>query len=118
MTHQPSPTAFAGADAGRKLAQLRRILELVEEIAGEASPRRVSDRALDEAARFSSAYADALPIVQRRFDALASEISAWATAGVEALVAAGNAAPPAAAARRLARELSEALARLSALVRA
>ena len=44
----------------------------------------------------------ALPIVQRRFEALAAETALWAAAGVEALLAAGDAAPPRAAAARLA----------------
>ena len=114
MTHQAPPTpASAGPDAGRQIAQLREALRLVERLAGE---ERAHDRALDEAARISSAYDLALPVVQRRFEALASETALWAAAGVEALLAAGNGAPSRAAAARLARQLDSALAKLAALL--
>ena len=116
MTHQapPSPTP-AGADPGRQVAQLREALRLVERIAGRpAAPD--SDASLDAAARISGAYDMALPVVQHRFDGLAAETSAWVAAGVEALLAAGDPAPRAAA-ERLAAELEDSLSRLANLLR-
>ncbi len=118
MTHQSAPhLAIAGADAGRQLAQLRQVLALVEQIAGRRPPTGAVDAALDEAARVSSAYGDALPVVQRRFDALAAETSAWAAAGVEALAAASERGSARHAARRLAEELDRTLSYLTALLR-
>lgn len=115
MTHQAPPIpASAGPDPGRQIAQLREALRLVERLAGE---ERTHDRALDEAARISSAYDVALPVVQRRFDALANESALWAAAGVEALLASGEGEPSRAAAVRLARQLDNALADLAALLR-
>ena len=115
MTHQAPPTpASAGPDPGRQIAQLREALRLVERLAGE---QRAHDRGLDEAARISSAYDVALPVVQRRFEALANETALWAAAGVEALLAAGDGSPSRAAAARLARQLDTALADLAALLR-
>jgi hypothetical protein len=117
MTHQAPPSApIAGPDPGRQLAQLREALRLVERIAGQESAP-ASDDALDEAARLSSAYGAALPLVQRRFEALAAETAIWAAAGVEALLAA-DATPPRAAAARLARQLDAALSAMAALLRA
>ena len=113
MTHQAPPSpATAGPDPGRQIAQLREALRLVERIAGEA---RAHDHALDEAARISSAWDVALPVVQRRFEALASEAALWAAAGVEALLASGT--PSRVAAGRLARQLDDALSDLAALLR-
>ena len=118
MTHQaPPPPASSGPDAGRQVAQLRQALELVERIAGRSRARAASDDALDEAARISGAYGDALPIVQRRFDALAAEAEAWAAAGVEALLASSQGSPSVAAASHLADELDETLSQLSRLLR-
>ncbi len=118
MTHQAAPhAAMAGADAGRQIAQLRQVLTLVGGIAGRRASTASVDLALDEAARVSSAYGDALPVVQRRFDALAAETSAWAAAGVEALVAASERGSARHAARRLADELEQALSDLLALLR-
>jgi hypothetical protein len=116
MTHQPPhyhPTV--PVDAGRQVAQLRHVLRLVEELAGRAAPAGAGDAALDESARISSAYSDAQPIVQRRFDALAAETAAWSAAAVEALLGAGPKTP--AAARRLAEELAKALQDLGKLLR-
>jgi len=113
MTHQAPPSpASSGPDPGRQIAQLREALRLVERMAGE---ERAHDRALDEAARISSAYDVALPVVQRRFEALANETALWAAAGVEALLASGN--PSRAAAACLARQLDTALGDLATLVR-
>ena len=115
MTHQAPPSsASAGPDPGRQIAQLREALQLVERIAGEEGCR---ERAFDEAAQISGAYDLALPVVQRRFEALANETALWAAAGVEALLAAGDGAPSRAAAARLARQLDSALADLGALLR-
>ena len=117
MTHQAPPSsAPPGADPGRQVAQLREALFLVERIAGrpESCP---PEQRLDEAARISEAYARALPIAQRRFEALVAETALWAAAGVEALLAAGEVAPPRAAADRLAATLARTLGELSALLR-
>ncbi len=115
MTHQPSPlSAAAGADAGRQVAQLRQVLLLVEQIAGRGDPARAAEIALDEAARFGAAYGDALPVVQRRFDALVAETVAWAAAGAEALSLAGGPRP---AAARLADELGQAIEDLAKLLK-
>jgi len=106
---------MAGPDPGRQLAQLREALRLVERIAGlPAAPPH--EAGLDEAARISVAYDSALPLVQRRFEALAAESAIWAAAGVEALLAADPSGPPRAAAERLARQLEAALSRLAALL--
>ena len=117
MTHQvPPPAAAPGPDPGRQVAQLREALRLVEHLAGRRG-RGGGDALLDEAARVSSAYDRALPIVQHRFDALAAETAGWAAAAVEALMAAGRIAPAPAAAARLAFRIEEALKELSELVR-
>jgi hypothetical protein len=116
MTHQsPLPEMLAGADAGRQVAQLREVLALVRSVGGAAAAGIGPEAALDEAARVSSAYGDALPIVQRRFDALVGETVAWAAAGVEALSLAGGPSPAAAA--RLADELGLAIGDLKKLLR-
>jgi phage host-nuclease inhibitor protein Gam len=110
--HAPPPEAAPAGDAPRRLAQLRQLLLLVGEIAGRP-PARNGDRDLDEAARIGAAYAAALPILQRRVDALVSETSAWAAAGVDALTRGGT---PAAAAR-LADELAAAIEDVLKLLR-
>ena len=117
MTHQ-SPPQYGGTpiDAGCQVAQLRHVLHLVEELAGRSAPPGADDAALDEGARISSAYDHAMPVVQRRFDALAAETTAWSAAAVEALLSCGG-SPKAAAARRLADELASALRNLSKLLR-
>ena len=115
MTHQaPPPSALPGADPGRQIAQLREALRLVERIAGRADTASPEGR-LDEAARISGAYSRALPVAQRRFEALAAETSVWAAAGVEALLIAGEDAPRAAAAR-LAHALERALSEMESLL--
>jgi len=117
MTHQAPPSSTpSGADPGRQVAQLREALHLVERIAGQSvSPSH--DGQLDEAARISAAYARALPVAQRRFEARVAETALWAAAGVEALLAAGEAAPPRAAAARLAASLDHALSEMAAILR-
>jgi len=118
MTHQapPSPSP-AGSDPGRQVAQLREALRLVENIAGRHSSGAEGDGALDEAARISAAYDSALPVIQRRFDALANEVTVWTAAGVEALLASAEGAAPCAAAARLAARLDAALGEMAALLR-
>lgn len=117
MNHQapPLPSA-AGPDPGRQIAQLREALRLIERIAGRPVAGGAED-ALDEGARISAAYEAALPVVQRRFEALVAETAIWAAAGVEALLSAGEGAPPRAAADRLAGRLDSALSELAALLR-
>lgn len=115
MTHQAPPApATAGPDPGRQIAQLREALRLVERMAGRTRPH---DRALDEAALISGAWDSALPVVQRRFEALAGETALWAAAGVEALLAAGSGPPSRAAAARLALQIETALGALAAILR-
>ena len=117
MTHQAAPSPNApGYDPGRQFAQLHEALRLVERLAGRGGAED-RERRLDAAAQVSDAYDRALPIVQRRFDALAGETSVWVAAGVEALLAAGRKGPAEAAARRLALRIEHALGELTALVR-
>lgn len=119
MTHQSAPLAAPTvADAGRQVAQLRQVLVLVSQIAGREPVLGSEDSALDENARIAAAYDDTLPILRRRFDALAAETAAWAAAGVAALIAAGREGePPKAAAATLTDELHHALGKLIALLR-
>ena len=118
MTHQPAHFQAPGlTDAGGEIARLRQVLALVRDVAclggGAASP------ALDEAARISSAYDSALPIVQRRFDEEAAITARWASAGLEALLKlTDNGWPVEAAARRLAAELESTLVKLARIVSA
>src|SRR3954462_8691896 len=117
MTHQAPPSpALPGADPGRQVAQLREALRLVERIAGRPDSGS-EDIRLDAAARISEAYERALPVARHRFEALVAETASWAAAGVEALLAAGNGAPPRAAAARLANALHRALSEMAALLR-
>jgi hypothetical protein len=118
MTPLTAPFLTGTADAGAEIAQLRQVLALVEEIAGRPPARPEAD-SLDEAARVSAAYGHALPIVQKRFDALAGRTAIWAAAGVDALMKIGQAGRPAGpAAARLADELRKALAQLREIVSA
>lgn len=119
MHEQPELKRPYDAEAGQQLAQLRNVLELVEQIAGRPFARRPSDTALDEAAQLSGAYAQAYPIVQARFDALAAETASWAAAGLTALLTAEDENElPKAAAARLADELDKALRDLGRLLSA
>jgi hypothetical protein len=117
MTHQPATFHAPGlTDAAAVIARLRQVLALVRDISGEP---RTSTQCLDDAARLSSAYASALPIVQRRFDEEALIVARWAATGLEALlVLEERASPVKAAARRLAAELERALADLARIVSA
>ena len=118
MTRQYSrPHAPSPVEAGQTVAQLRHVLDLVERISGRPPANDPSDALLDENARVSAAYGTAPGIVQRRFDSLAAETAGWAAAGVQALLAAGNTAPPRAAAGKLAEELSRALGRMIDILR-
>lgn len=100
-------------DAGRRVAHLRHVLDLVGQVAGRTATAD-DDAELDEAALFAGAYALALPVAQRRFDALAEETATWAAIGVEALLESGN--NPAAAAR-LTAELDGAVRELRVILR-
>lgn len=105
------------SEAGRHYSQLFDVLGLVEKIAGRKG--RDGDAALHESALVSSAYDSAPPIVQRRFNTLATETSGWAAAGIDALAAADNPRrKPVAAAATLADELDQAMAELKKLLRA
>lgn len=118
MTPQIAPFLTGAADAGAEVTQLRQVLALVEEIAGR-TPARLDTNILDEAARVSAAYGNALPIVQKRFDALATHTATWAAAGVSALMKISEAERPTGpAAARLADELRKALSRLGEIVSA
>jgi hypothetical protein len=114
--HSQSQFMRPPIEAGRKVAQLSQVLSLVQELAGRKPAIGDGDEALDDSARISSVYWDALPIVRRRFDALAAETVAWSAAGVEALLSAGDKRSRAAA-RRLADELQDALSTLTTLLR-
>jgi hypothetical protein len=118
MTHQSSDHHAVGRnDVGRQVAQLRHVLSLVGKIAGQDAVALAADDLLDENARIIGAYSNASSLVQRRFDAFAAETSAWAIAGIEALLAAGDGdGPPRAAATRLAADLETALRRMSKLL--
>jgi hypothetical protein len=112
------PYAPGLADAGAEIAQLRRVLALVSEIAG-AVPAAPEGTALDQAARIGAAYASALPIDQRRFDEHAAATARWAAAGVEALLLLTERGwPTGPAAERLAEELRKALVELGRIVSA
>jgi hypothetical protein len=116
MTHHAPPSFVRSAtDPGRQLAQLHEAMRLIERIAG-LEQSRGRDALLEESARVSGAYDQALPIVQRRFDALAGETAGWAAAGVEALLAAGRDEAPRPAAARLAIELDKAIGELTGLL--
>jgi hypothetical protein len=104
------------ADAGNQYARLHHVLELTLQIAGQ--PRPDGDSGLDRSARVSSAYGDASPVAQRRFDTLVAETSAWAASGLDALACAKDPrSQPRAAAARLAEELERALGDLGRLLR-
>ena len=105
--HAPPSPAYPDSDPGRRVASLREALMLVRGIAG-APAFADSDALFDEAAAVSVAYDQATPVVRRQFDAMVGETSAWAAAGVEALLAAGD-VPPRHPAERLAEELDGAL---------
>ena len=115
MTDDPSPFRVPpSGQAGRQVAQFRNALMLVEQIAGRGGIVDAGDPLLAECARIDAAYQSAPPVVQRRFDAMISEIALWTAVGVEALITArdgGTASRDAAA--RLADELRRALNQLS-----
>ena len=118
MRHEHNFHAPGLADAGGQVAQLRQVLQLVEELAGHpAHPH--AEATLDQAARISRAYGEALPIDQRRFDLHAADTARWAAAGLEALLSLEEQARPCRpAARAVAERLSRALGELATIVRA
>ena len=93
---------------------MREVLRLVRSLTGISASNREAQ--LDETAHLSAAYERAAPIVRRRFYALAGEMSAWAAAGVEALLAGGS-TPTTASAERLAETIEDGLQSLSRLLR-
>lgn len=96
-------------EAGQQVAYLRQVLGQAEEVAASGCGGS-NDAALDEAARISVAYQHSLPVMRKRFDALAEETIAWAAVAVEALRRARETGgPPRAAAAQLVRELDAAL---------
>ncbi|HEX8444707.1 MAG TPA: hypothetical protein VF631_13780 [Allosphingosinicella sp.] len=111
MTHQSTFLADAPPiEAGRQVAHLRHVLGLVEEIAEGKRGAGSGYDALEEAARISAAYERSLPVMQRRFNALAQETATWSAASVEALLhAQKHRGQPRAAAAQLARELESAI---------
>jgi hypothetical protein len=117
VTHHVSPAYVPGlADAGAQLAQLHEVLALVREMAGRTQAEPDSD-SFETAARVSAAYDAAWPVDQRRFDRLARETMAGATAGVEALLALQERGRPCRIpAAVLAESLDQALHRLAATV--
>ena len=98
------------SDAVRQAMQLAEIRALVERIAGIEGHGSTPDHSA-----MSAAYDRALPIVCKRFDAIAAAASDWAAEGVAALIAADN--PPRAAAACLAQELAATERRLAALLK-
>jgi len=111
--YQPAAAeSTEAADAGDQIARLHGILAVVERLGECAEQTPTPDHALEEAAQLSMAYADAPAIARRRFDALADDTAAYASAGVEALmrIRGGQGAP--AAARLLARELRRSISAL------
>ncbi len=114
MSHQaPLLPDSATVDPGRQIAQLREALRLVDRIAGRPAPPSIAG--LDESARLTIAYERAVPVARRRFDALSAEAVVWVAAGVEALIAAGE-PPPRAAALRLAQSIEASLRELCDLL--
>jgi hypothetical protein len=118
MSYQAAAYHFPPiSEAGRQVAQLRQALAMVEQVAGQPASAAAREAAMDESARIGAAYEDALPIVQRRFDALAGETACWAAAAVEALVSADDGRPPLAAAACVAGELRKGLRGLARVLR-
>lgn len=101
-----------GESAERQYAGLLEMRAEVGRIAGHGL-----DRSPAAETALKAAYGGAAPIVQRHWDTLASEVSTWAAAGVEALGHAGQARQPQAAAARLADELDQAIDGLNRLLR-
>ena len=114
-THRPSRFAAPTEGAGRQVAQLAYLRSLVEQVAGRAHEQSHTEDSLDRSAIVSAAYADALPVVAKRFDALAGETARWGADAVEAILA-GDGAPPQVAAGVLADELLHAESKLHALL--
>lgn len=105
-------------DAGERIARLRGILALVERMGAGDNDAAPSEQALDEAARLTMAYADAPAVSRRRFDALAEDTTAYAAAGIAALMRARGSDGARSAARLLAHEMRRSIAALAAILRA
>jgi hypothetical protein len=118
MKHQTTFLADAPPiEAGRQVAQLRHMLGTVEEIAGGVGDPGSRYDALEEAAMISAAYERSLPVMKRRFDALAQETGAWAAVAVDALrIVQEHSETPRAAAAQLVRELESAIRELGRTV--
>lgn len=115
--HTALCAAPVAADPNWQVSQLRYVLGLVEEIAGRIPSIADFREAQDEGIRLDTAYACAMPVVQRRFETLAAETASWAAAGVQALLAAQSAdVRPEAAAARLGDELAKAIRDLTAVL--
>lgn len=97
----------SGPDGLDRLADLS---ALVSRIAGR------EDEEAPDADGLAAAYEGALPVAQRRFDALVAEATAWSAAGAEALLAASE-TDGRIAAERLGDALDDAFRELRALVR-
>lgn len=94
------------SDAPRQFASLIHMKSIAEDFAGRAG--REPAMTLDHGAKISAAYDAALPVAQKRFDALAAEATGWAAAAAQALLGDGNVYPSPAAAALLADELARA----------
>ncbi|WP_157215584.1 hypothetical protein [Flavisphingomonas formosensis] len=115
--YQPTATELTEiADAGERIARLHGMLAAVERLGECASGSETPDKALDEAARLSMAYADAPTVARRRFDALADDTAFYADAGVSALMRIRGSEGTPAAARLLANELRRSIQALVAIL--
>jgi hypothetical protein len=116
MQHSSILAAAPLDEAGDHIARLCNALTLVEQIAGRPASAGIEE-ILDISARIGSAYAQATPIVQRRFDALIRETATWAANGIAALLEPQEgAAAPHAAAGALADALNQALGDLGTVL--
>jgi len=114
--HEPTAAGPGFADAGERIARLHGTLAMVERIGDPAAQAQAPEHALEQAARLSTAYGDAPAIARRRFDALADDAAAYATAGVSALMRVRASPGTPAAARLLARELRRSIRALVAIL--
>jgi hypothetical protein len=107
---QPSATPAPYAEAVARLASIRHALRLVEPHGGGPAP----DNAGDEG--FGLDWQDASESRRRRCDARSGRVIAGTAAGLEALLAEGQAGrtPNGAANRKLAEEIRAGLAEISA----
>jgi hypothetical protein len=95
-----------------QVAQLRAIRALVEELAGTQA-----GGAFESADDLDRRYDAASPIAQRHFDALAGEITAYAAAGLSALITGRSSGGDVqGAAAHLAREMERSIRRMEGLI--